>query len=36
MIDPGLILDLAAERYGFSPSQAAPLSGGHFSTLYQS
>jgi Ser/Thr protein kinase RdoA (MazF antagonist) len=30
-----LILAQAGERYGFSPSQAVPLSGGHFSMIYE-
>jgi hypothetical protein len=35
MIDSALILVRAAECYEFSPAQATPLSGGHFSTIYE-
>jgi Ser/Thr protein kinase RdoA (MazF antagonist) len=35
MIEPSIILTQAGKRYGFSAAQAEPLSGGHFSMIYE-
>jgi amicoumacin kinase len=35
MSDSAAFLSCAAECYGFSPAQAVPLTGGHFSKIYE-